>query len=120
MVTEIDAGACFGDGPDILEDRLERFGRHQVGNERGDAAARCGGGLLGGILRHARAGDILAVSKVQVDIDDAGKHRQAGDVDALAGICCRAGREDGRELAVADREVACDRRGCRQQEIAAA
>jgi hypothetical protein len=41
VIAEIDARALFGDPDDIVEDRLERLGRHQIRNKGGDAAL-CG------------------------------------------------------------------------------
>ena len=87
MITEVDAGARFGNGPDLLENRLERLRGHQVGNESRDAAGSGRGGLLRRVRRHARTRNVLAVSKMQMDIDDAREHRQTGDVDPLAGVC---------------------------------
>ena len=71
MVAEVDTGAGFGDGLDLVEQRLERLGRHQIGDERRDAAERRRGGLGRGVLRHARTRDVLAVTEMQMHVDHA-------------------------------------------------
>ena len=67
----------FGDGYDIVENRLERLGRHQIGNESGDAALGRGRGFAVGIERLARARDVLAVPEMQVHVDRA-RHDRRG------------------------------------------
>src|SRR5262245_57960737 len=42
VIAKIDARARFGDVPYFIEHRLEWIGRHQIRNERGDAANRGG------------------------------------------------------------------------------
>jgi hypothetical protein len=77
VIAEIDARALLGDPDDIVEDRLERLGRHQIGNKGGDAAL-CGRRRLAvGVQRFARACDVLAVAEMQVDIDRARHNDQA-------------------------------------------
>src|SRR5262249_4456449 len=46
MIAKVDAGAGFGHGPDRLEDGLERFRGHEVGDEGGDATGGGSGRLL--------------------------------------------------------------------------
>ena len=36
VIAEVDTSAGFGHGPHLVEDRLERLGRHQIGDERRD------------------------------------------------------------------------------------
>jgi len=72
MVSEVDASAGLGDCLHLIEQRLERIGRHQIGNECRDAAHRRCSGLDRGILGHTRPRDVLSMTEMQVDIDHAG------------------------------------------------
>ena len=74
MIAEVDARAGFGDVLHLVEQRLERIGRHQVGNERRHAAHRGCRGLCRGILGYARPRDVLAVPEMQMHVDHAGQH----------------------------------------------
>ena len=55
VIAEIDARAFFGDSEDIVENSLERLGRHQIGNEGRDAAFGRRRRLAVGIKRIARS-----------------------------------------------------------------
>ncbi len=82
---------------------------------------RCGSGGFGrGILRHARLCDVLAVAKVQMDVDHAGQYGLARNVEGFFRVDGGVGREDRRDPAFADGNVGRNTVGFRQHDGSAA
>ena len=84
---------------------------HQVGDKGGNAAGGGRGGFLGGVVGHAWPRNVVAVAEMQVGIDDAGKYRQAADLQPLPGRDGRSRREDCRKLTIKNRKVGCEGSG---------
>jgi len=120
MITEVDASAGLGDLPHLVEQCFERIGRHQIRNERGDAADRRGRGLGCRVFRHARPRDVLAVAEMQMNVDYAGQHDLAGGIEGCGGIDGGPGREDRGDFFARDRDVRRDAVGLRQHDGPAA
>ena len=76
VVGEIDPRAGVADVENFREHLVEGLGRHDVGNERRDAAASGRGRLLVGITGHARLGDVASMTEMQMRIHHAGEHHQ--------------------------------------------
>ena len=106
MVAEIDARPGLRDGKNIVEDGLERIGRHQVRDEAGDSALRRRRRLAIRIARQPRPGDILAVAKMEMDIDRTGKNHESpgGNLRARAGAL--PGSKDRGNPPVGDGDIA--------------
>ncbi len=106
VIAEIDARAFLGDRDNIVEDRLERLGRHQIGNEGGDAALRRRRRLAVGVKRLARTRNVLAVPEMQMHVDGAGHDHEASRRHLLLRGSGLAGSKNGGDLAVADGDIA--------------
>ena len=114
VITEVDAGAGFGDFHDLVEQCFERIGRHQIRNEGGDAAERRGGGFRCRVLRHARARDVLAVAEMQMNVDYARQHGLARDIERCGGIDGGSRCQNGCDFLADDRHIRRDAVGLRQ------
>jgi hypothetical protein len=114
MESEIDPRASLGGLAKFLKYRQVWIGAHHIGDEGRDAAKGGGRSFASCILRHAWAGDIHAVAKMDMGIHRAWQDRQAGHIDIFPRVT-RAGGGNGAEPAIRDQDIAFLETGARQE-----
>ena len=106
VIAEVDPRARLRDRNHVVENVLERLGRHQIRNETGDAALGGGCRFAIGIQRHARLRNVLAMAEMQVDIDGPRKNSEAAHGNFRSGGELPAGRHDGGDPPITDGDIA--------------
>ena len=117
--SEIDSRASLGNRHQLVEYSRIGFGAHHVGDKAGHPPDRRRAGLGGGVRGDARARDVGPVAEMDMGVDGARQHGQAGHRDRLRRRAAAARRGHRRDAAIGDQDIRLGQPGVGQQHGAA-